>query len=163
MTPDQLNALKDKEYGIYKREVGSAIERKLRLLYAHLYIEHLLERYISTKLKTTDGLFGQRGLTFEKKICLAKSFGELSSQRLDSVRKLNQLRNNLVHRFAHQITEEEVDDFGTTLGRFYTEMKGHPAKLQRSLLDRCCDRLCGEMCYIVVNAENASNRAVSAK
>jgi hypothetical protein len=38
-------------------------------------MEHLLEQYISTKLKMTNRLFGQNGLTFEKKICLAESCG----------------------------------------------------------------------------------------
>lgn len=154
MNPEKLEALKKREQAIYKQEISRGNELKLRVLHDHLYIEHLLERYISTKLRTTDGLFGQNGLTFEKKLCLAKSFQGLNSESVDSIRKLNKLRNDLVHKFKHQPTEAEIDDFGRTFGKAYKEMKGSLVKERHSLLERFCDRLCGQMCCIVVDAEN---------
>lgn len=79
MSPDKLEILRKKEYAIYEQEVGKANDPKLYVLLAHLYIEHLLERYIDTKLKKTDCLCGKHGLTFEKKVCLAQSFGGLNA------------------------------------------------------------------------------------
>lgn len=154
MTDDELEILKTKEFAIYKAEVQGSIESKLYLLNAHLYIEHLLERYIVTKLKMTKGLFGQNGLTFEKKICLAQSFGGLNAQRIGGLRKLNDLRNDCVHRFKHQPTREQIDDLGRTFGKAYTEISRKHAKHQDVLLRACCDRLCGGMLRVVLEAEN---------
>lgn len=154
MSHDELEILKEKDYAIYKQEVASAIEPKLYLLLAHLYIEHLLERYIGTKLKTTDGLFGQNGLAFEKKICLAQSFGGLNAQRIDGIRKLNDLRNDCVHKFKHQPTEKQIDDLGRTFGKSCEKIKIKYAKNQDSLLRAYCDRLCGAVLRVVLEAEN---------
>ena len=47
MTPDELEILKEQEFALYEAEVGSSIEAKLHIVLAHLYTEHLLERYIA--------------------------------------------------------------------------------------------------------------------
>ena len=158
MRHDELEVLKEKDYAIYKQEVASAIEPKLHLLLAHLYIEHLLERYISTKLKTTNGLFGQNGLPFEKKVCLAQSFGGLNAQRIDGIRKLNDLRNDCVHKFKHQPTEKQIDDFGRTFGKWYGEIKIKYAQNQDALIRACCNRLAGAVLRVVLEAENDVSR-----
>lgn len=156
MTPDELEILEKKEFALYTEEVGSAIEAKLHLVLAHLYIEHLLERYISTKLKTTGGLFGQYGLTFDKKVCLAESCGGLNPQSIAGVRRLNALRNDCVHKFKHQPTEKQIHDFGRSLGKAYQEtIKSQRARAtDLSLLRLFCARLCGAMLAAVLKAEH---------
>lgn len=163
MSHDELDILKEKDYAIYKEEVASAIEPKLHLLLAHLYIEHLLERYIGTKLETTNGLFGQNGLTFEKKVCLARSFEGLNAQRFDGIRKLNNLRNDCVHKFKHQPTEKQIDDLGRTFGASYEKIKSKHAKSQDSLLRAYCEFLCGAVLRVVRDAENDHNSSMSDK
>lgn len=155
MNLDEFEVLKKKEFAIYREEVISAIEAKLHLVLAHLYIEHLLERHICTKLKTTKGLFGQNGLTFDKKVSLAEACGGLDAQRIDGIRKLNALRNDCVHRFRHQPTKKQITDLGRTLGKGYEEiMKSKHAKNNDSLLRACCDRLCGGILSVVLKAEH---------
>ena len=154
MSHDELEILKTKEFAVYKKEVASTKEPKLYLLLAHLYIEHLLERYIGTKLKTTKGLIGQNGLTFEKKVCLAESFGGLNPQCIDGIRKLNDLRNNCVHKFKHQPTEKQIDDLGRTFGKNHNEIKHKHSRSRDSLLRAYCARLCGAVVRVVLEAEN---------
>ena len=154
MSLDELETLLKKEYAIYEEEVAKANDPTLRVLLTHLYIEHLLERYIDTKLKKTDGLFGKHGLTFEKKVCLAQSFGELTAQRIDGIHKLNDLRNDCVHKFKHQPTEKQIDDFGRTFGKGYKETKRRCSEDQGSLLRAYCARLCGAVLRVVLVAED---------
>lgn len=155
MTQDELEILMEKEFALYKEEVGNAIEAKMHIVLAHLYMEHLLERYISTKLKTTNRLFGQNGLTFEKKICLAASCGGLNPQHIDGARKLNDLRNDCVHKFKHQPTAKQIHDFGRTLGKGYNEViKRRSKNTDLSLLRLFCARLFGAMIVVVLKAEH---------
>lgn len=96
MDPNQFARLKEQEFAIYDQEVGNANDPKLSVLLSHLYVEHLLERYLNTKLKASDGLFNKSGLTFENKLSLVQAFGEIDDQLADGIRKLNGLRNDCV-------------------------------------------------------------------
>ena len=56
MDPNRFARLKEQEFAIYDQEVGNANDPKLSVLLSHLYVEHLLERYLNTKLKASDGV-----------------------------------------------------------------------------------------------------------
>ena len=157
MSPEQLKEIREREFAIYKQEVSAAADPKLHILLVHLYVEHLLERYLSAKLKTTTGLVGKNGLTFEKKARLVASMGGLSAQRIDSVLKLNGLRNDCAHSFRYQPTVEELEAFGRTLGKAYTALKQQAGGNHNSCMRACCARLCGELLRIVVNVEHGDS------
>lgn len=155
MDAQEIALLLKKERTIYDAEVAGTLESRLHLLLAHLYLEHLLERYIQIHLKDTKGLFGQGGLTFAKKVVLSRSVGKLTPQIVDAILKVNGLRNDMAHRFGHRITSKEVDDLGGTLGRSYTKLKFKNGRDKEALLRASCAYLCGKMARIVVEAENA--------
>lgn len=153
MTTAELDAFRKNERAIFDKEVAVAAEPKLLLLLSHLYVEHLLERYIKTKMKLTFGLFGSNGLTFEKKICLAQSLGGLTAQRVDGIRKLNALRNLCVHRFKYQVGANEINDLARTFGSGYRLMKAKAGENSDDLLVASLHRLCGSLAGTVVVAE----------
>ncbi len=51
MTPKQVTSAYKQELALFMQEVSPAKDPKLFILFVHLYVEHLLERYISAKLK----------------------------------------------------------------------------------------------------------------
>jgi len=80
--------------------------------------------------------------------------GGLNAQCVDGIKKLNAIRNNCVHTFKHNPTKGEIEEFGRTLGKAYTDMK----QKNENDPDRCmrdaCARLCGRFLRAVVNAEH---------
>jgi hypothetical protein len=156
MTPTELEETRKVEGTLFKNEVAVTEEPKLRLLLSHLYVEHLLERFIGSKLKSINGLFGHNGLTFEKKVCLAQSIGVLSDQRVDAIRTLNALRNSCVHEFRYQPVPSQIDKLARTFGRSYKPMKAKAGGNLNKLLFFSLDRLCGSLLRAVVEAEHKS-------
>ena len=123
-----------------------------RILLTHVYFEFLLERYISTKLKSTKRLFGKRGLSFMHKLNLAVSFGELDEQFYDGIKKINDIRNDMAHKFQHQVSEESITNLARTLGKKYSEIK-KKSKDSREILDRSLDFMIGRFSGFVDQAE----------
>jgi hypothetical protein len=165
MDPNQFARLKEQEFAIYDQEVGNANDPKLSVLLSHLYVEHLLERYLNTKLKASDGLFNKSGLTFENKLSLVQAFGEIDDQLADGIRKLNGLRNDCVHKFKHQPSQKQIDDFGRTFGKAYKEIKSKYPNDKHHCLGAFIARLCGEALTLALFAEHPllPNRVITEK
>ena len=153
MDQKQYEALRESEFAIYDEEVGKANDPIMSVLLSHLFIEHLIERYLAVKLKATKGLLGKNGLTFEKKVCLMEAFGEIDNQLIVGVRKLNELRNDCVHRFKHQPTQKQVEDLGRTFGKAFKEIKAKYPDDKHYCLGAFIARLCGEVHGVVLSVE----------
>lgn len=110
------------ELKIWEDAIGKATDSIYGVLISHLYMEHLLDRYLRKKLPKDGGLFGKKGLTFSNKLKLVVSLGEIDSQLADSLAKLNEIRNNCAHVFGHEISDKEVEKFGKTLGKDYKQI-----------------------------------------
>jgi hypothetical protein len=147
MTPAQHEEIKEREFAIYNEEVETATDPKLHILIVHLYVEHLLERLLATKLKSTRALFGKNGFGFEKKVLLVEALGALSVQRLDSVRKLNALRNDCAHRFKYHPSATELEEFGRPLGKPYAAIKAKNGSNHNKCMRQVCARLSGESIF----------------
>lgn len=154
MTLAQHEEIKKREFAIYNAEVAVATDPKLHILIVHLYVEHLLERLLATKLKSTRALFGKNGFSFEKKVLLVEALGGLNAQRLDSVRKLNALRNACAHKFKYHPSAAELEEFGRTLGKPFAVIKTKNGSNQNACMREVCARLSGALLRIVVDAEN---------
>ena len=155
MTPEQISASNAKELALYKQEVSAAKDPKLHILIVHLYIEHLLERYLTAQLKTTKRLFGKNGLGFEKKLLMIEAMGGFSPQQIDSIRKLNALRNDCAHQFKYQPSNAELEAFGRTLGKAYSAIKLKAGDDQNKCMRSACAHLCGKLAKAVVTVEHA--------
>lgn len=102
----------------------SHIENPVHLiLHAHLYIEHLLDRFIMSELPNGSLIINNGYLSFKQKTLLAGTFTIVEEQIIDCIIKLNKLRNNLAHEFNHKITNEEVDLIGRPLGKDFTRIQ----------------------------------------
>lgn len=82
----------------------------LNILKAHLVCESLIEEYVRYRLNRPKYL---PKLTFYEKLGIAQTLSE--SDELDSVwesiKKLNNLRNDLAHQFTPKKFDQKLDDF----------------------------------------------------
>jgi hypothetical protein len=148
-----IKEARDKEISIFEREIGKASDSIYGVLIAHLYIEHLLDRYLRTKLKTAVGLFGKGGLSFSNKLKLVRGFGELDPQLIGSISKLNSIRNNCAHLFGHQITDKEVEALGKTLGENYKSIKKTYPGAEVGAIAPIIWNVCGQVLHSTLQAE----------
>ena len=142
-----------KELAIWEAEVSKASDSIYGVLISHLYVEHLLDRYLKSKLAKDAGLFGKNGLSFANKLKLAKALGEIDDQLLDSLRKLNDIRNHCAHVFGHKISKEAVETYGQTLGKDYKRIiKKYPDAGTHGI-GPITSFVCGKLLSLVLNAE----------
>jgi hypothetical protein len=154
MTPKEVTSPYKQELALFMQEVSPAKDPKLFILFVHLYVEHLLERYLSAKLKKAKKLFGKNGLSFEKKLLLIEAMGGFPNQRIDSIRKLNFLRNDCAHRFKYQPTQAEIESFGRTLGKHYAKIQQKAGEDHNECMRQVCAYLCGILTKEILQAEN---------
>lgn len=128
----------------YIDALNSSSDITSRILLTHIYFKFLLERYISTKVKNTKRIFGGRGrgrgMSFMNKLNLVSSFGELDEQLYDGIKKINNMRNNVAHKFKHEVSEDSIDDLARTLGKKYSDIKSK-SNDSREILDRTLDTM----------------------
>ena len=158
---DIQEALKE-EIRIFEREIGKASDSIYGVLIAHLYlyIEHLLDRYLKTKVKTAVGLIGKDGLSFSNKLKLVKGFGELAPELIGSISKLNSIRNNCAHSFGHQVTDKEIEALGKTLGKNYKRIKKTYPDAEVGAIAPMIWNVCGQVLHFTLHAEGYSPRRV---
>jgi hypothetical protein len=115
----QISKKLEAEIAIWESEIAKATDSIYGTLISHLYIEHLLDRYLKEKLPNEVGLTGKNGLSFSNKLKVVKSLGNIDPQLADALSKLNDIRNNCAHVFGHQVSAKEVEKYGKTLGKDY--------------------------------------------
>jgi len=141
------------ELAIFEAEIAKASDSIYGMLIAHLYVEHLLDRYLRTRIPYEAHLFGKRGLTFATKLQLAKGFGVLGPQLLDSLSKLNGIRNDCAHVFGHQITDKQIEDLGRTLGKDYKRILHTYPEAEVGAIAPIVWNICGTMLRATLEAE----------
>ena len=134
-------------------EIGKASDSIYGILIAHLYVEHLLDRYLKTRIPHEAKLFGEKGLSFTNKLKLAKGFGELEPQLLDSLSKLNGIRNDCAHVFGHQISDKQVEDLGRALGKNYKRIMNEYPEAEVGAIAPIIWNICGKMLRATLEAE----------
>lgn len=144
----------DEEYAKYEAAIERSKDVVSRILLTQLYLEHLLERYIDSKVSKAKQLFGRDGLSFTQKVNLAYAFSEMDEQLCDSLRKVNKLRNDIAHRMGFDIDQKTIDDLGRTLGKHYSEIKKN-ATSKDEILPRILARLSGVMARKARDSESS--------
>lgn len=142
------------ELAIFEAEIGKATDSIYGTLIAHLYIEHLLDRYLKTRIPKPEELVGVRGLSFANKLKLVKGFGEFDPQLLDSLSKLNWIRNDCAHVFGHQISNDKVEALGRTLGKDYKRILTQYPEAEVGAIAPIVWNICGRVLSATLNAES---------
>ena len=140
------------EYQRYSESVEKSKDKVSRILLTHLYLENLLERYISAKIGKPDRLFGKTGLSFKQKLNLAWSFNELTDQEYDSINKVNSIRNDYAHKFGYDAESKVVETLGKTLGKAY-KVIANATDDEDEILCKVLARISGKLSRLASDAE----------
>ncbi len=79
-----------------------------RILRAHLFVEHFLGEYIQSENPELGSLEDAR-LTFAQKVALIGTTAPGIAYLLPGIRRLNAIRNRLVHSLRAEVTKEDAD------------------------------------------------------
>lgn len=100
------------------------------VLRVHLLSEYYLDRILLTKIPRADIFFEKARPTFASKLSLTKSFSFTARDILDSLKRLNDIRNKCSHDFNYSVSEADIDMVGRPFGKKYTKIKNeHGHKL----------------------------------
>ncbi len=127
MGPDKLKKEKSKALILVERHVAEFEKRVSNetdlttiLLKGHLLIEYYLDHVL---LLLFDKEVNLNSLSFFQKIEKLKTKNCFTDDIFRSLRKLNDIRNNLAHRLDFKISFSEIDSVGFCLGKEYVLKK----------------------------------------
>ncbi len=92
------------------------------ILSCHLSAEYYLDRIITAKIPRGDIITDSR-FEFHEKLIIIEALATLDKNLLDSLKKLNSVRNSCSHVLNYQISETDVDKIGQPFGKNYIREK----------------------------------------
>ena len=92
------------------------------ILRVHLLAEYYLDQIIITRLKRGD-IITDAKFQFWEKIIIIEALDIVSKEILDSLKKLNVVRNSCSHVLEYCITESDIDKIGNPFGKKYQDYK----------------------------------------
>jgi len=136
ISEEELSTLIDKDLTDLFQSFETESKEVLLVLQFHLHSENMLERVILSNLERGDKLLEKAGLSFHQKVCLVESFNVLEDRYIESLRKINKLRNNCAHMKSASISQHDIDLIGRPLGKIYTQIvKGNNGSLEFVLVE----------------------------
>jgi len=144
----------NEELGVFEAEIIKASDSIYGTLIAHLYAEHLIERYLKTKIPFEPKLFGENGLSFSNKLKLIRGLGDFNIELLNSLSRLNLIRNNCVHKFGYQITKKEVTNLKSALGKDYKRILREYPEAEVGAITPVVWNICGQLLFVTLEAES---------
>ena len=144
----------NEELAVFEAQISKASDSTYGTLIAHLYVEHLLDRYLKTKIQNEPELFGENGLSFSNKLKLVKGLGNFNLELLDSLSKLNLIRNNCAHKFGYQITDKEVANLKNALGKNYKRILREYPEAEVGAIAPIVWNICGQFLAVTLEAES---------
>jgi hypothetical protein len=88
----------------------------------HLFIEKEITHLIKLHLKEPLAIIKKGSPTFASKLELAVALGALTRDEKNSLKKLNEIRNNLAHESEYNLSEKDFDDLWSTFTSKHKEL-----------------------------------------
>ncbi len=112
----------------FKRFIRAADPKNdpvVMILKCHLLAEFHMDKLLVASLPRGDVLVDddRNQLSFSNKLLIVESLNILGRQVVDSLRKLNTLRNNCSHEQDYEIVEGDIDKIGRPFGTTYLKRK----------------------------------------
>jgi hypothetical protein len=125
---------------------------QLILLRAHLLIEHYMERLILMYLEKGEKVIHKR-CHFARKLDLVEALDAVSERGCHAIRKLNEVRNSMVHKMYYEIANSDLDEIGKPFGKDFAEVKSCYANSPHDFLCATLNLLFREICATVFARE----------
>jgi len=144
---NSIKETRDKELAAFEKEISKASDSIYGILICHLFIDHLLDRYIIASTEKDVGFTGKNGLSFANKVKLISAISNINPQLIDSLKKLNAIRNDCAHEFGHEIPKEKIEKLGYTLGKDYKRILKEYTGIGKGVIAPISWNICGQMVH----------------
>ncbi|UTG93450.1 hypothetical protein [Geobacter sulfurreducens] len=109
-------------------ELVSALSKKgkeetLLVLQFHLYTENMFERIILASIPRGDLLIDNAGLSYHQKLCIVNALDVIEDRYIQSLKKLNKVRNECSHERDKEILLADMELIGRPLGKHFSKLK----------------------------------------
>ena len=152
---EEIRDIECKKLTAQIRKVGSS---QYVILVCHLYIDHLLDRYILASTKNDVGFTGKNGLSFNNKLRMLHAIDGIDPQLKDGLEKLNKIRNDLVHEFGHELPNSKIEELGRTLGKDYNDIATSTQGGYEEILIKVGVFICGQLGFYTFTAEGYESK-----
>lgn len=119
----ELEAFMERELNDFMGTMKAEHDLILIVLRFHLLIENCMERLILAKLPRGDRLLEKAGLSFSQKLAFIEAFEAIEDRYIQSIRHLNTIRNECAHQKGRQISTNDIERIGRTLGKVFTQIR----------------------------------------
>ena len=143
----------------FKRFIKAADPKNdpvVMILKCHLLAEFHMDKLLVAGLPRGDVLVDddRNQIMFSNKLMIVSALNILSTEVIDSLKKLNTLRNNCSHEQDYEIVEGDVDKLGRPFGTIYLKLKKeNPEK--KDLLFRTLMKVIAQLDFEVDNYVNS--------
>jgi len=98
-------------------------EETLLVLQFHLYTENMFERIILASIPRGDLLIDNAGLSYHQKLCIVNALDVIEDRYIQSLKKLNKIRNECSHERDKEILLADIELIGRPLGKQFSKLK----------------------------------------
>lgn len=117
----------------FLKTVPSSSDAVTMILRCHLLAEYYLDKVIELKIPRGDIITDSR-FQFSEKILIVEAIDIINKNLLDTIKKLNKIRNSCSHVISYDITEEDIEKLRAPLKLKPVEYKNKKDSLHGTLL-----------------------------
>lgn len=136
-------------------------EETLLLLQFHLYTENIFERIILSSIPRGDLLIDNAGLSYHQKLCLVNALDVIEDRYIQSLKKLNKVRNECSHERDKEILLPEIELIGRPLGKLFSKLKHETGNNLKDLSIKTFSKIGVKLIRAVVKCEYLPQKSSS--
>lgn len=129
------------------------------LLRTHLFIKQGLERIIRARLPKPEKFLKNGRFTFNQKLLLVECLEIFDEKTVQSIRKLNAIRNDCAHQLEARISRKVIEELANTQRPWFTEVKRQNPDDHDEWLGRLLPRLAGMVGGFVLTVDHEPNNS----
>jgi hypothetical protein len=115
----------DPDFLKFQKNVPASSDPINMILRCHLLAEVYLDKVILFSITRGDIIVDSR-FQFSEKLTIVEALDIFSKDVIDSLKRLNSIRNSCSHELDYRISEREVDKIGAPLGNtYFQDLKEH--------------------------------------
>lgn len=130
----ELTGDSKKHFDKFTKTVLKAKDAVTMLVRCHLLAEYYLDTIIATNIPRGDIIVDYR-FQYSEKLIIVEALNVIPKEILDSLKKLNSVRNQCSHVLNYDISEDDIDKIGRPFGKRYAEHKAESGDNSRKLLE----------------------------
>ncbi|MBA3047587.1 hypothetical protein KKC83_06810 [Patescibacteria group bacterium] len=118
----EIKEILNKELDKIDAAIKSQPEEIILVLQAHLFVENIIDEMLCSILKRGD-ILTENNLSFYQKLLIIQASDIIESYLIDTLKRLNNIRNKFSHQLQYNLSEKDIDFIGAPFGERYKKIK----------------------------------------